>query len=99
MAIAANEARQIMRDRRRRGVREISVRDGTQSRDHDQAAMIDLADALARLDPQDRAIVGLRFIAGFDSEEIGRAVGLTPSNVRTRLHRLLERLRRDLEHD
>lgn len=29
--------------------------------------MIDLADALGRLDPKDPAIVGLRFVGGFES--------------------------------
>jgi RNA polymerase sigma factor (sigma-70 family) len=99
MTIAANEARQIIRSRRRRTVREIAVHDPTMAIDPDQAALIDLADALARLDPKDRAIVGLRFIGGFGSAEIGRALGMSAPGVRVRLHRLLERLRRDLGDD
>ncbi len=98
MSIAANEARQIARSRRRRTVRELAVGDQT-PRDTDHAAMIDLADALGRLDPKDRAIVGLRFIGGFGSAEIGQAMGMTASGVRVRLHRLLERLRKDLGDD
>jgi RNA polymerase sigma factor (sigma-70 family) len=99
MAVAANEARQIARSRRRRTVRELAVGDTEQPRDVDAAAMLDLADALARLDPKDRAIVGLRFVGGFDSAEIGRAMGMTASGVRVRLHRLLGRLRKDLGDD
>ena len=99
MSVAANEARQIARSRRRRTVRELAVGDPTPPRDVDHAAMIDLADALARLDPKDRAIVGLRFIGGFESAEIGRAMGMSAPNVRVRLHRLLERLRKDLGDD
>ncbi len=99
MAVAANEARQIARSRRRRTVRELAVGDPEQPRDVDAAAMLDLADALARLDPKDRAIVGLRFVGGFDSAEIGRAMGMTASGVRVRLHRLLGRLRKDLGDD
>jgi RNA polymerase sigma factor (sigma-70 family) len=99
MSIAANEARQIARSRRRRTVREIVVADPTRPRDTDHAAMIDLADALGRLDPKDRAIVGLRYVAGFESAEIGRAMGMTAVGVRVRLHRLLERLRKDLGND
>jgi RNA polymerase sigma factor (sigma-70 family) len=99
MAVAANEARQIARSRRRRTVRELAVGDSEQPRDVDAAAMLDLADALARLDPKDRAIVGLRFVGGFDSAEIGRAMGMTASGVRVRLHRLLGRLRKDLGDD
>jgi RNA polymerase sigma factor (sigma-70 family) len=99
MSVAANEARQLARSRRRRTVRELAVGDSTRPRDVDHAAMIDLADALGRLDPRDRAIVGLRFIGGFESAEIGRALGMTASGVRVRLHRLLERLRKDLGDD
>jgi RNA polymerase sigma factor (sigma-70 family) len=99
MSIAANEARQIARSRRRRTVREIAVADPTRPPDVDHAARIDLADALGRLDPKDRAIVGLRFIGGFESAEIGRAMGMTAVGVRVRLHRLLEQLRKDLGND
>jgi RNA polymerase sigma-70 factor (ECF subfamily) len=99
MSVAANEARQIARSTRRRTVRELAVGDSTGPRDIDHAAMIDLADALGRLDPKDRAIVGLRFIGGFESAEIGRAMGMTATGVRVRLHRLLERLRKDLGDD
>jgi RNA polymerase sigma-70 factor, ECF subfamily len=99
MSVAANEARQIARSRRRRTVRELAVATPTRSADPDRAALIDLADALARLDPKDRAIVGLRFIGGFESGEIGRALGMSASGVRVRLHRLLERLRKDLGDD
>ncbi len=99
MSIAANEARQIARSRRRRTIRELAVADPMRPPDVDQAAMIDLAGALGRLDPKDRAIVGLRFIGGFDSAEIGLAMGMTASGVRVRLHRLLERLRKDLGDD
>jgi RNA polymerase sigma factor (sigma-70 family) len=96
MSIAANQARQMARSQRRRTVRELTVTDGARPRDTDHAALIDLADALGRLDPKDRAIVGLRFIGGFESAEIGSALGMTAAGVRVRLHRLLERLRKDL---
>ena len=99
MSVAANEARQIARSRRRRTVRELAIADPTRPRDVDHAAMIDLADAVGRLDAKDRAIVGLRFIGGFESAEIGRALGMTASAVRVRLHRCLKQLRKDLGDD
>ena len=99
MSVAANEARQAARSRRRRTVRELAMADPARPPDVDHAAMIDLADALDRLDPKDRAIVGLRFIGGFESAEIGRAMGMTATGVRVRLHRLLLRLRKDLGDD
>jgi len=99
MTIAANEARQIARSRRRRVVREIAVSDPGRALDVDQAALIDLAAALGRLDERDRTIVGLRYLGGFEPAEIARAMGMSAGNVRVRLHRLLERLRKDLHDD
>jgi len=99
MSIAANEARQIARSRRRRTIRELAVSSDPTPHDPDHAALIDLAAALDRLDSRDRMIVGLRFVSGFDSAEIGRATGLSASAVRMRLHRLLDRLRTELGDD
>jgi RNA polymerase sigma factor (sigma-70 family) len=65
----------------------------------DRAALIDLAGALSRMDERDRAIIGLRYIAGFESPEIARAVGMSASGVRVRLGRLLGRLREELRDD
>jgi RNA polymerase sigma-70 factor (ECF subfamily) len=99
MSIAANEARQLVRSRGRRRVREVSVGEPTGLRATDDVALIDLANAIGRLDQRDRAIVGLRFVGGFESAEIGRAMGMSASAVRVRLHRALERLRKDLGDD
>ena len=99
MSVAANEARQIMRSQRRRTVREIAVDGPVSSRDPDRAALIDLANAVADLDPKDRILIGLRYIADLDSEAIGRELGLSASGVRVRLHRLLGRLRKELDDD
>lgn len=99
MSVAANEARQIMRSQRRRTVRELAVDVPASSRDPDRAALLDLANAVADLDHRDRTLIGLRYIAELDSEAIGREIGLSPSGVRVRLHRLLARLRKELDHD
>ncbi|MGH2407693.1 MAG: RNA polymerase sigma factor [Candidatus Limnocylindrales bacterium] len=99
MAIAANEARQMARSQRRRVVRELAIADPTRQGDPDRAALIDLANAMATLDSRDRALIGLRYIAGFESAEIGRAIGMSASGVRVRLHRLLEQLRTELGDD
>jgi RNA polymerase sigma-70 factor, ECF subfamily len=100
MTVAANEARQLARGNRRRTIRELRVRppDSAASRP-ERAALIDLANALARLDPRDRSLIGLRYIAGLDSAAIGREMGLSASGVRVRLHRLLGRLREELGDD
>jgi DNA-directed RNA polymerase specialized sigma24 family protein len=60
---------------------------------------LDLTNALARLDPDDRALLALRYVAGFDSTELARATGRSPSGTRARLARLLGRLRTELSDD
>jgi RNA polymerase sigma factor (sigma-70 family) len=99
MAIAANEARQAIRRRQRRPVVEISVADvGSERLDPAAgAALIDLAAALRRLSPDERMLLALRYVAGFDATEIGRAMGMSPSGVRSRLSRLVTRLREELD--
>jgi RNA polymerase sigma-70 factor (ECF subfamily) len=97
VSIAANEARQLVRKRRRAAVVEVPVDaiDG----DRDPAGHVhdvDLANALARLDPDDRRLVALRYVAGFDSTELARATGRSPSGTRARLARILDVLRKEL---
>jgi RNA polymerase sigma factor (sigma-70 family) len=57
---------------------------------------IDLTNALARLSPDDRSLLALRYVAGLNSTELATALGLTPSGTRARLQRLLDRLRKEL---
>jgi RNA polymerase sigma factor (sigma-70 family) len=101
VSIAANEARLLIRRRRRRTIVELAVADAGLSRidPAGRVADIDLTNALARLDPDDRALLALRYIAGFDSTELARATGRSPSGTRARLARLLARLRTELRDD
>jgi RNA polymerase sigma factor (sigma-70 family) len=100
ISIAVNEARQLARRRRRGRVLEIAVaQDGAVANPGDPATHaddIDLRNALARLKPEDRALIALRYVAGFDSNELARALGMSPSGTRARLARLLGRLRSEL---
>ena len=57
---------------------------------------MDLRAALDRLDPDDRALLAMRYVAGFDSNELALALGISPAGTRSRLKRLLDRLREDL---
>jgi RNA polymerase sigma-70 factor, ECF subfamily len=102
IAIAANEARQHLRAYRRRHVREIAPAGQDEPPRNDTIASADRLDldaALVRLDPADRALLAMRYLAGLSAEEIGLATGLTASGVRTRCSRLIARLREDLDHD
>ena len=97
MSVAANEARHLTRARRRRAVREIAVAEVAQATGHGRREEeIDLANALARLAPDDRALLALRYVAGFDSSELARVTGISPSGTRARLARLLDRMRKEL---
>jgi RNA polymerase sigma factor (sigma-70 family) len=99
VSIAVNEARQLARRRRRGQVLEISVALDPTATAPDPAAGagdIDLRNALARLKPEDRALIALRYVAGFDSNELSRALGMSPSGTRARLARLLGELRLEL---
>ena len=100
IAIAANEARQVIRGRRRRPVIDISdaVQQDAGGDPADTIGLVDLQRALAHLTPDDRRLLALRFVAGLDSTEIARHIGLSASGVRSRLARLIDRLRTDIDH-
>lgn len=74
-----------------------SMNDGVDPAGH--VRDLDLANALTKLDPDDRALLALRYVAGFDSTELARATGRSPSGTRARLARLLDRLRTELSDD
>jgi RNA polymerase sigma-70 factor (ECF subfamily) len=101
VAVAANEARKALRREHRHPVVELDVvpdpgsgTDPGLGIDH-----IDLANALGHLAPEDRALVALRYAAGLDSSQLAPALGMSASGVRTRLARLLDRLREELDDD
>lgn len=104
ISIAANEARRLGRDRRRRNVVEIDIEtqrelDGGADHGRWSAGDMDLVNALNRLPPADRALLALRYVAGFDSFELARATGRSASGTRARIARLLARLRTELSDD
>lgn len=98
VAIAANEARQILRRQRRRVVTEMRAEGPGDDEEGTQVwtGRMDLRNALARLSAQDRQLLALRYVAGFDSAELSRVTGLTASGTRARLQRLLAVLRDEL---
>ncbi len=97
VAVTANEARQLVRRRRPVRLAELAVEpsspDATAA---DAIRRADLSTALARLSADDRAVIALRYGAGLDSEEIGRALGVSASGIRSRLSRVMDRLRKEL---
>ena len=101
VAVVANEARHLVRRRGNRPVMELEIDacDAPTPDLSDEIERVDLMNALRRLTPDERALLALRYGAGFDSAEIGPMLGLTASGARTRLARLLGRLRKDLDDD
>lgn len=99
MRVAANEAKQLLRKRRTRARFEVTTDASQEPGGRDPATGVtglDLRQAMSRLDPDDRALLAMRFIAGFDSNELATATGISPSGTRSRIERLLKRLREDL---
>ena len=50
--------------------------------------------AMAELSARERELVALKFFAGLQNTEIARVIGTSESNAGTRIHRVLEKLRR-----
>jgi RNA polymerase sigma-70 factor (ECF subfamily) len=105
VAVAANEARKLAKRERRHPVVELKVEldpaPGAESPFDPAGAIdhVDLANALAHLKAEDRALVALRYAADLDSSELAPVLGISPSGVRNRLSRLLDRLRKELGDD
>jgi len=99
VSVAVNEAKQLMRKRRRRAEIEVAADASGEPGGIDPAtgvAAVDLRAALSRLDPDDAALLAMRYVAGFDSNELAAATGISPSGTRSRIERALKRLRKDL---
>lgn len=98
LSVTANEARQAMRHQRRAAVFGLEFAEERMGAPgpYPSAIALDMADVLARLKPEERTLVGLRYAAGLDSAEIGVVLGMSASGVRSRLDRLLDRLRAEL---
>jgi RNA polymerase sigma-70 factor, ECF subfamily len=98
LSIAANETRLLLR--RRRVTEDITdqfiLELGDPAHHVDD---LDLNAALGRLDPHERELLGLRYVLGYTSVELAEHFSLTPEGVRSRLKRLIDRLRQELSHD
>jgi len=97
LSVTANEARQLLR-RRHGPVVEIEVEAPGDARSDPSAGIerLDLRRALAHLSPDERALVAMHYVVDLSSDELGAAVGASPSAARMRLSRIVERLRKEL---
>jgi RNA polymerase sigma-70 factor (ECF subfamily) len=99
VAVAANEARQLRRRQLRHRVVDISnLIDLPGPGDPgDAVSVVDLKAALRGLSADDRMLLALRFVGHLESGEIAQHLGLSASGVRSRLMRLLDKLRAELD--
>ena len=92
-ALARNRALTALR-RRRRSVSafvRLAQRDGHEQQDGDE--IVALHDLLERtLEPEERALLLLRYLHGFDAGELAVIAGSSPEAVRQRLSRLRRKL-------
>ncbi|HWH45111.1 MAG TPA: sigma-70 family RNA polymerase sigma factor [Thermoleophilaceae bacterium] len=103
VGIARNAALDELRRRKRRG----ELADDTPdiwSEPPEEAAELalrrrSLRAALGTLDAREREIVALKFSAGLSNSEIAGVLGLSESNAGTKLHRVMEKLRRACDDD
>jgi RNA polymerase sigma-70 factor (ECF subfamily) len=57
---------------------------------------VDLRRALAHLSPDERALLAMRYVVDIGSDDLAKALGTSPSTARTRLCRVIDRLRKEL---
>jgi RNA polymerase sigma-70 factor (ECF subfamily) len=100
-AIARNAALDELRRRRRTTGLEADPEDVEAAAPDDGAELAlrraVLRAALDRLDMRERELVTLRFFAGLGHAEIAAVLGISASNAGTRLHRAVEKLRRECD--
>jgi RNA polymerase sigma-70 factor (ECF subfamily) len=98
VAIAANGARHALRRHSRDRV--VAISDDLEPAGGpdpiEYLELVDLRRALRGLKAEERALLAMRFAAGLDSSEIAYQLGKSASGIRSRLARVLERLRIDL---
>lgn len=96
--IARNAALDELRRRKRRARLESEPADDAAAPGADELAETALRRetvraALAELDPRERELVALKFMAGLSNAEVAAVLGVSESNAGTRLHRTVTKLR------
>lgn len=63
----------------------------------DSVERIAVREAMGRLNGRERELVALKYFAGLSNAEIASVIGTSESNAGTKLHRVVEKLRRSLD--
>ena len=99
LSIVANQCRSMMRRHWwQLGRNELpAVRAGW--REDDVVRSLDIASAMRRLSPDDRAILQLRFFFDLPLEEVARVLGISVAAARSRVYRAASRLQPNLSEE
>jgi RNA polymerase sigma factor (sigma-70 family) len=100
MRIAVNESKRLLAKGKRRSDVEAAAFAGPARGGLDPGSgveRLDMVAAMGRLQPDDRALLAMRYVMGFDATELSVVTGMSPSAIRQRLKRALDQLREDLE--
>lgn len=104
LRVVANEAKNHVRTQSRRRRRDdrhaglqIRVTSGADEPALERIDHAELASALGELRPDDRAVLGCRFVAGLSESETAEVLGLPTGTVKSRTSRALGRLRAELQ--
>src|SRR3954452_19322825 len=96
--VARNAALDELRKRKRRATLASEPADVWSPGPHEEAERAfkreEVRVALSSLDPRDRDLVALKFAGGLSNGEIARVLGMSETNVGSRLHRAVEKLRK-----
>jgi len=99
LTIVANECRQRRRGRWWNVIKGQPLPEVASPGPEEGLAASDLRRALARLNPDMRLVVVLRYYLDLPFADMGRVLGITPAAAKLRTHRALRRLRLEVPED
>jgi RNA polymerase sigma-70 factor (ECF subfamily) len=100
-AIAAHQALNLLEKEKRKTTMELGNRpipDEDYSEEHEQRLQR-MEQAIAQLPPQDQDIIRLHYYKKVKTDEIARQLNLSHANVLVKLHRIRERLKKQLQNE
>ena len=102
LQITRNEALRVLERRNRLRERELPEEravepSGEDGRLDELVSATATAQAVAELDPEERKLIGLRYVHDLSQPEVARHLDLPEGTVKVRLHRVRGRLRKALE--
>lgn len=101
-AIAMNASLTSLNQEKRRYSEPIEKADNIEREEYSEEReqmLLAMEKAISRLPETDKEIIRLHYYEGRKTDEIAQALGLTSSNVLVKMHRIRERLKKDLKDE